>query len=113
MMYLWQKSLYRKMIKREDFEKVYLDSYSYYRYRNEIMGINGIEICLEPCFVGLDIGIYDLDKNLLFPKMCIKMGKESKWDNILKILNSKVGREIVCVNYIIKKQDNFKEVFWR
>lgn len=29
-----------------------------------------IEICLEPCFNGCDVAVYDLKQNLLEPKYC-------------------------------------------
>lgn len=37
----------------------------YMSYKND-----KFEICLEPCFNGCDVAIYDVDQNLLKPKVC-------------------------------------------
>lgn len=39
----------------------------YFTYRNEE---EGIELCLESCFNGYEVALYDLNQELLVPKKC-------------------------------------------
>lgn len=41
---------------------------SYFQWRGKIC-----EICIEPCFNGADIAVYDLKYNLLEPKFCTNL----------------------------------------
>lgn len=55
-----------KKFKREDFTVIWIDiSHYYLTYKD-----SGFELCLETCYNGFDVSIYNLEEELLLPKEC-------------------------------------------
>ena len=77
-----------KELKIEDFKKVDIGVGHYYTWSNE-----KIEVCLELCFSGYDIAIYDKNQSLIGEKTCtnmINLGGSIVLEYAVKIANKKI-----------------------
>ena len=62
----------KKELTREDFKQ----KVGYLSYKGKYC-----EICLEPCFNGCDIAVYDLNQSLLEPKFCTNLKGFAPFEN--------------------------------
>jgi hypothetical protein len=64
-----------------DFQQKPVGELTYWSYENDHLGI---EICLETCLNGFDVAIYNLQGDLLKPKLCSDCDA-SDWLKVIEV----------------------------